>query len=71
MEYKQRRLAEPLTRNGKPVEGTLIQGATVNREVSCLIAALNLAAEEGLCEGAPRVKNEREVPRERTLTSAA
>lgn len=70
LEYKQRRLSEPLIRNGKPVEGTLIQGATVNREVSCLIAALNLAAEEGLCEGPPRVKKEREISRERTLTDA-
>jgi integrase len=33
-----------------------------------LITALNLAAEEGLCEGAPRVKKERETPRERILT---
>jgi integrase len=68
MEYKQRRLSEPLMRHGEPVEGTVIQGATVNREVSCLIAALNLAAEEGLCDGAPRVKKERETPRERILT---
>jgi integrase len=68
MEYKQRRLAEPIIRNGKAVEGTLIQGATVNREVSCLVTALNLAAEEGLCDGAPRIKKEREVTRDRILT---
>jgi len=67
MEYKQRRLSEPLVRHGEAVEGTQIKGATVNREVSCLIAALNLAAEEGLCDGAPRVKKEREIPRERIL----
>ena len=42
----------------------------MNRETSCLIAALNLAAAEGLCEGPPRVKKERETPRERTLSDA-
>jgi len=70
MEYKSRRLAESLIRYGEPVEGTKIKGATVNREVSCLITALNLAADEGLCEGAPKVKKEREIPRERILTDA-
>ena len=54
MEYKQRRLAEPLTRHGKPVKGSQVQGATVNREISCLVAALNLACDQGLCDGAPR-----------------
>ena len=68
MEYKQRRLTEPIIRNAKPVKGTIVQGGTVNREVACLIAALNLAAEEGLCDGAPRIKKEREVTRDRTLT---
>src|SRR5437016_3496327 len=43
----------------KPVEGTKVKGSTVNREVSCLIHALNLAADEELCESAPRVKKER------------
>ena len=68
LEYKQRRLTEPWIRHGKPVEGTKITGATVNREVSCLKTAINLAADEGLCEGAPRVKKERETARERILT---
>jgi integrase len=68
LEYKNRRLSEPLIRNGNAVEGTRIQGATVNREVSCLKAALNLAADEGLCDGAPRIKKEREIARERILT---
>jgi hypothetical protein len=68
MEFKQRRLTESIIRNGKAVEGTTIQGATVNREVSCLITALNLAAEDGLCDGAPKVKKEREVARDRILT---
>ncbi len=68
MEYKQRRLSEPLMRHGEPVEGTRIMGSTVNREVSCLITALNLAADEGLCDGAPRIKKERETPRDRILT---
>jgi hypothetical protein len=70
LEYKQRRLSEALIRHGEPVEGTQITGATANREVSCLITALNLAADEGLCEDAPRIKKERETPRERTLTDA-
>ena len=70
MEYKNRRLSEPLIRHGQPVEGTRIMGSTVNREVSCLIHALNLAADEGLCEGVPRIKKERETQRERTLTDA-
>ncbi|MBM2802859.1 MAG: integrase family protein [Deltaproteobacteria bacterium] len=70
MEYKNRRLSEALSRHGKPVEGTKIMGSTVNREVSCLITALNLAADEGLCEGAPKIKKERETSRERILTDA-
>ena len=51
---KQRRLAEPLTRHGKPVKGSQVQGATVNREISCLVGALNLACDQGLCDGAPK-----------------
>ena len=70
MEYKNRRMSEPLMRHKKPVEGTKVMGSTANREVSCLIHALNLAADEGLCEGAPRVKKERETPRETILTDA-
>jgi hypothetical protein len=70
MKYKSQRLDEPLNRWGEDVEGTLIKGATVNREVGCLTTALNLAADEGRCEGAPKVKKERETPRERILTEA-
>jgi len=70
MEYKNRRLGESVVRHGKPVEGMKIKGATVNREVSCLVTALNLAADQGLCDGAPKVKKEREIPRERILTDA-
>lgn len=70
MEYKARRLSEPLVRHGRPVKGTSVMGSTVNREVSCLVAALNLAAGEGLREDVPRIKKERETPRERTLTDA-
>ena len=43
-------------------------GSTVDREVSCLVAALNLAADEELCDGAPRTKKERETARDRILT---
>jgi integrase len=70
MEYKTRRLVEPIMRHGEGIEGTRIQGATVNREISCLINALNLAADQGIGEGAPKVKKERETARERTLTEA-
>jgi hypothetical protein len=68
MEYKNRRLSETIIRHGEAVEGAQITGATVNREVSCLITALNLAADQDLCEGAPKVKKEREVARDRILT---
>jgi hypothetical protein len=34
MEYKNSRLSEALIRQGAPVEGTLVRGASVNREVS-------------------------------------
>ncbi|HMF48182.1 MAG TPA: hypothetical protein VK603_06035 [Candidatus Saccharimonadales bacterium] len=70
MEYKNSRLTEALIRQGAPVEGTLVQGASVNREVSCLKTALNLAADQGLCDVAPKVKKEREIPRDRILTDA-
>jgi len=70
MEYKSRRLSEPLMRHKKPVKDTNIMGSTVNREVSCLVTALNLAADEGLCDGAPRVKKERETARDRILTDS-
>jgi len=70
LEYKSRRLSESLIRHGKAVEGTNIMGSTVNREMSYLLAALNLAPDEGLCDGAPRIKKEREIPRDRTLSSS-
>jgi len=70
MEYKNRRGSECLVRHGEKIEGTKIKGATVNREVSCLMAALNLAADDGLCEEPPRVKKEREVSRAKTITDA-
>ena len=72
MEYKNLRGAECLVRHGKKIEGKKIKGATVNREVSCLLAALNLAADPsvGLCEAPPRVKKEREMARAKTITDA-
>jgi len=69
MEYKARRLTECLTRHGEAVEGTRVKGATVNREISCLVAALNLAADQRIGEGAPKMKKEREISRERTLSA--
>jgi len=69
MEYKNRRLSESLIRHGKAANGTKkIMGSTVNREVSCLITALNLAAKGKLRGGAPRVEKESETPRDRILT---
>ncbi len=70
MEYKNRRLSESLIRHGEAVKdkNKKIMGSTINREVSCLIAALNLASDAGLRGEAPRVKKETETPRDRTLT---
>jgi hypothetical protein len=34
------------------------------------MAALNMAADQELCEGAPKIRKERETARERTLTEA-
>jgi hypothetical protein len=68
LEYKNRRLQESIVRHGEAVEGRQVKGSSVNREVSCLVTALNLAADEGLCDGAPRIRKERETPRERILT---
>jgi integrase len=62
MEYKVKRLSESLVRHGKPIEGTKVKGATVNREVSTLIAALNLAAESKLIEDAPRIRKKEREP---------
>jgi integrase len=71
LEYKQRRKQESLVRHGKPVKGTVIKGATVNREVSCLMAALNLAAESKMFQGEPPVlkkkEREKETARKRIL----
>ena len=69
LEHKAKRLTESLVRHGEAVEGTRVKGSTVNREISCLVAALNLAADQGIGEGAPKIKKEREIPRERTLTA--
>ena len=68
LEYKNRRLQESIVRHGEAVEGKQVKGSSVNREVSCLVTAVNLAADEGLCDGAPRIRKERETPRERILT---
>jgi integrase len=71
LEYKQRRKQESLVRRGKPVKGTLVKGATVNREVSCLMAALNLASESKMFQGEPpalkKKEREKETPRKRIL----
>ncbi len=68
MEYYEKRLAEPIMRNGKTVEGTNIKGSTINREIACLSAAKNLAADKGLCDRMPKIKHAKETPRDRILT---
>jgi hypothetical protein len=45
--YKAKRLTESLTRHGEAVEGTRVKGSTVNREISCLVAALNFGGRSG------------------------
>ena len=52
-EYKQLRLAEPITRRGKPVKDSHVRASTVNRELTTLINMLNLAAENGVLEKIP------------------
>jgi len=72
MEYKNIRLTEPIIRQGKPVEGTRIKASTINREISCLLYLLRLAADETppLLESLPRfpLDSEGEFARTRILT---
>src|SRR5262249_35895486 len=67
MEYRIRRKAEPIMRHGRPVADSAVSGASVNREISTLLAALNLAVEDKLIPDAPRIRKrdrEPESPRE-------
>ena len=60
MEYKAKRLQEPVTIKGKVVmrdgEPMKIQFPTVNRELALLRRLLNLAADDGILEACPRFK---------------
>ena len=70
-EYKQLRLAEPITRRGKPVKDSHVRASTVNRELTTLINMLNLAAENGVLEKIPATRrlkdSEDHLARERVL----
>jgi len=70
MEYKNQRIGESIQRYGKPVKGTLVKVSTINREIRCLLHALNLAADEGLIETVPRIRleSEQHLQRDRVLS---
>lgn len=70
MEYKNQRIDEPIQRYGKPVMGTTVKVSTINREIRCLLHALNLAADEGLIDTVPRVRleSEQHLQRDRVLS---
>lgn len=70
MEYKNQRIAESILRYGKPVKGKTVKISTVNREIRCLLHALNLAVDEGLIENVPRIRldSERHLQRDRVLS---
>jgi len=65
MEYKAKRLQEPIIRKGKAVEGSKIAFPTVNRELAFLRSLLNLAYDDGIIENAARMKLESEKGRKR------
>lgn len=66
MEYKNLRLAEPVSRYGKSVRsGAKVQPSTVNRELQCLGRMLRLGAREQLIESVPFIEKESERGRER------
>jgi integrase len=65
MEYRAKRLQEPIIRRGKPVEGTKIAFPTLNRELAFLRYMLNLAADDGIIETVPKMKLQSEKGRKR------
>ena len=71
MEYKNQRLGEPIMRYGKPAKkgAVKVKISTINREISCLRRALNLAVDEGLIENVPRIRldSEMHLQRDRVL----
>ena len=70
MEYKNQRLGEPIMRHRKPAKnGAKVKISTINREIRCLLHALNLAVDEGLIENVPRIRldSERHLQRDRVL----
>jgi len=71
MEYKNQRLGESIMRYGKPAKkgAAKVKISTINREIRCLLHALNLAVDEGLIENVPRIRldSERHLQRDRVL----
>jgi len=71
MEYKNQRLDESIMRYGKPAKkgAAKVKISTINREIRCLLHALNLAVDEELIENVPRIRldSERHLQRDRVL----
>ncbi len=70
MEYKNQRLTEFIIRHKNPVEGKTVKNSTINREIRCLLHALNLAVDEELIENTPRVRldSENHLAHDRVLS---
>jgi len=70
MEYKNQRLTEFIIRHKNPVEGKTVKISTINREIRCLLHALNLAVDEELIENTPRVRldSENHLAHDRVLS---
>jgi integrase len=69
MEYRAKRLQQPIMRRGKPVqingEFKTVSYPTVNRELAFLRYLLNMAEDDGIIEAAPRVNLKTEKDRKR------
>jgi len=68
MEYKNQRLGESIMRYAKPVKnGAKVKISTINREIRCLLHALNLAVDEEIIENVPRIHldSEKHLQRDR------
>jgi len=69
MEYRAKRLQQPIMRRGKPVmidgKTRTVSFPTVNRELAFLRYLLNVAADDGIIEAAPSVNLKTEKDRKR------
>jgi integrase len=74
MEYRAKRLNEPIMRRGKPamIDGAIknVSFPTVNRELAFLRYLLNMAEDDGIIDAAPRMnlKTEKDRKRERVAS---